>query len=73
MRMKGRFCRKGSRCNGLPRSAETEFDFAHHLDSRLIYEYLELATNDELPIDALAQLFRDRANCEKVFDEIKNQ
>lgn len=32
-----------------------------------------LATNDTLPIVALAQLYRDRAYCENVFDEIKNQ
>jgi len=32
-----------------------------------------LVTNDHLPIVALAQLYRDRADCENVFDEIKNQ
>ena len=29
--------------------------------------------NDELPIMALSELHRARANCENVFDEIKNQ
>ena len=64
---------KRSRCKGLPRSTETEFEFVEHLDSGPSYEYLVLVTNDDLPIDALAQLYRDRADCENVFDEIKNQ
>ena len=37
------------------------------------YEYIVLVSNDNLPIIALAQLYRDRADCENVFDEIKNQ
>jgi hypothetical protein len=57
----------------LPASKETEFDFVEHLDSGSSYEYIVLVTNDHLPIVALAQLYRDRADCENVFDEIKNQ
>jgi hypothetical protein len=30
-------------------------------------------TNETLPIVGLAQLYRDRADCENVFDEIKNR
>jgi len=57
----------------LPASTEAEFDFVEHLKSGPDYEYVVLVTNDTLPIVALAQLYRDRADCENVFDEIKNQ
>ncbi len=32
-----------------------------------------LVTNADLPLSTLAQACRDRADCENVFDEIKNQ
>jgi hypothetical protein len=32
-----------------------------------------LVTNESPPIVGLAPLYRDRADCENVFDEIKNQ
>ncbi len=57
----------------LPACAESEFNFVERLDSGPIFEYAVLVTNDSLPIIALAQLYRDRADCENVFDEIKNQ
>ncbi len=57
----------------LPISAEPEFSFVEQLDSAPIFEYVVLVTNDSLPIFSLAQLYRDRADCENVFDEIKNQ
>lgn len=50
-----------------------EFEFVEHLESGPDYEYGVLVTNEDLPIIALAQLYRDRADCENVFDEIKNQ
>ena len=56
-----------------PTVSDTEFEFAEHLQSGPHYEYIVLVTNDTLPIVALAQLYRDRADCENVFDEIKNQ
>jgi len=37
------------------------------------YEYMVLVTNTTEPLPLLAQLYRDRADCENVFDEIKNQ
>jgi len=38
------------------------------------WEYVVLVTNDEtLDAAALSQAYRDRADCENVFDEIKNQ
>jgi len=56
----------------LAASTEAEFSFVERLDSGPVYEYIVLVTNDALPIVALAQLYRDRADCENVFDEIKN-
>lgn len=64
---------RGPTRKALPASTEAEFDFVEHLDSGPLYEYVVLVTNDALPIVALAQLYRDRADCENVFDEIKNQ
>ncbi len=52
--------------------AEAEFDFVEQISSGPDYEYVVLVTNDTLSIVELAQLYRDRADCENVFDEIKN-
>ena len=68
-----RSAQRGHRRTALAPSNESEFSFVEHLDSGPVYEYIVLVTNDELPIMALAQLYRDRADCENVFDEIKNQ
>jgi hypothetical protein len=57
----------------LPSSTQHQFAFVKRLDSGPDYEYVVLVTNDEMPIVGLAQLYRDRADCENVFDEIKNQ
>jgi hypothetical protein len=38
-----------------------------------IYEYAVLVTNTEYPVLTIAQLYRDRADCENHFDELKNQ
>ena len=57
----------------LPASTAVEFDFVEQLQSGPHYEYIVLVTNAPLSIVALAQLYRDRADCENVFDEIKNQ
>ncbi len=37
------------------------------------YEYAVLVTNTEYDLPAIAQLYRDRADCENGFDELKNQ
>jgi hypothetical protein len=55
----------------LPSSAE--FDFVRVLDNGPCYEYIVLVTNTEMTLLALGQAYRDRADCENVFDEIKNQ
>ena len=37
------------------------------------WEYAVLVTNSAYALDALGQLYRDRADCENGFDELKNQ
>lgn len=54
-------------------TTEPEFDFVEHLDSGPSYEYAVLVTSEDFPIVGVSQLYRDRADCENVFDEIKNQ
>ena len=68
-----RSAQKGSTRKTLPASVQNQFDFVERLDSGPVYEYGVLVTNESLPIVGLAQLYRDRADCENVFDEIKNQ
>jgi Transposase DDE domain group 1 len=38
-----------------------------------LYEYAVLVTSLEAEVLTIAQLYRDRADCENVFDELKNQ
>jgi hypothetical protein len=38
-----------------------------------IWEYAVLVTNADYPLEALGQLYRDRADCENGFDELKGQ
>jgi len=38
-----------------------------------LYEYAVLAVSDGIAEEAVTQLYRDRADCENVFDELKNQ
>jgi hypothetical protein len=64
---------KGSTSKPLPASKQDQFDFVERADDDRFYEYGVLVTNESLPIVGLAQLYRDRADCENVFDEIKNQ
>lgn len=43
------------------------------LDAQRLWEYSLLVTDGASPLEAVAQLYRDRADCENGFDEIKNQ
>lgn len=38
-----------------------------------VWEYAVLATDTHFTLDAIGQLYRDRADCENGFDELKNQ
>ena len=47
--------------------------FAEIGPDREMYEYAVLVTSLEAEVLTIAQLYRDRADCENVFDELKNQ
>jgi hypothetical protein len=47
--------------------------FVDHSDKIKVWEYAVLVTNADYSLEALGQLYRDRANCENGFDELKNQ
>jgi hypothetical protein len=66
--------KKQPKCKSLGEDAKApEFDFVEHLAEGPSYEYAVLITNRDYTIVEAAQLYRDRADCENVFDEIKNQ
>jgi hypothetical protein len=46
--------------------------FADAVQGR-VWEYAVLVTNTEHPLDAMGQLYRDRADCENGFDELIHQ
>lgn len=61
-------------------AAETNYDegqqtldFIDHSDKVKLWEYAVLVTNSNHTLDAIGQLYRDRADCENGFDELKNQ
>jgi hypothetical protein len=43
------------------------------VESDRLWEYAVLVTDVAYPLEAIAQLYRDRADCENGFDELKNQ
>ena len=47
--------------------------FADPLQPVKLLEYAVLVTNSDYDLDAIGQLYRDRADCENGFDELKNQ
>lgn len=49
-----------------------EFAFVQLVTNGLEYEYAVLVTNLDAEILTIAQLYRDRSDCENVFDELKN-
>ncbi len=52
--------------------AQDEFEFVDE-SAAAQYEWSVLVTNLDYDIRALGQLYRDRGDCENVFDELKNQ
>jgi hypothetical protein len=47
--------------------------FAQPHEPAKLWEYAVLITNADYDLDAMGQLYRDRADCENGFDELKNQ
>ena len=54
------------------RKGQQSLQFAN-VDAGKLWEYAVLVTNSDYPLAAIGQLYRDRADCETGFDELKNQ
>ena len=57
-------------------SNENQQQTLHFIDSSdkvKVWEYAVLVTNADYALEAFGQLYRDRADCENGFDELKNQ
>jgi hypothetical protein len=54
-------------------SPQQELPFAEGSDKAKLWEYSVLVTNADYSLEAMGQLYRDRADCENGFDELKNQ
>jgi hypothetical protein len=52
---------------------QQELHFIDSTDKVKLWEYAVLVTNADYPLEAFGQLYRDRADCENGFDELKNQ
>lgn len=52
---------------------QQELHFVDGLDKVKLWEYAVLVTNTDYALEAMGQLYRDRADCENGFDELKNQ
>ncbi len=52
---------------------QSTLSFIDHSEKIKLWEYTVLVTNTDYSLEALGQLYRDRADCENGFDELKNQ
>lgn len=52
---------------------QTELFFIDENEPVKVWEYAVLVCNTAYPLSTLGQLYRDRADCENGFDELKNQ
>jgi len=57
----------------LTRKVENQLEIWLKDEATQAYEYAVLVTNTTCDVQAIAQLYRDRADCENGFDELKNQ
>lgn len=52
---------------------QQSLQFADPVQPVKLWEYAVLVTNSDYELEAIGQLYRDRADCENGFDELKNQ
>jgi len=64
---------KGSLAAEVNSDTHPTLHFIDHSDNIKILEYAVLVTNTDYSMEALGQLYRNRADCENGFDELKNQ
>lgn len=66
--------RRGKKsAKGKDQAPQQSLIFVDKNESAKIWEYAVLVTNSPYGIEHMGQLYRDRADCENGFDEIKNQ
>ena len=56
-----------------PDQRQADLQFIDKNTPDKVWEYAVLISNVDYPIEAIGQLYRDRADCENGFDELKNQ
>lgn len=61
-----------NKATGKGTKRQKNLDFADAVPMKL-WEYAVLVTNADYDLEAIGQLYRDRADCENGFDELKNQ
>lgn len=69
-RIKDGVARQTPQANGQMRLALADMSV---LQGQRLWEYTVLATDVAYPLEGIAQLYRDRCDCENGFDELKNQ
>ena len=52
---------------------QEDLHFTDPIEPAKLWEYAVLVTNSAYDLEAIGQLYRDRADCENGFDELKNQ
>lgn len=62
-----------AKTSGKSKKQQQSLQFAEARQPVNIWEYAVLITNADFGLDAIGQLYRDRADCENGFDEMKNQ
>ena len=62
-----------TKITGKREKRQKSLQFAEPLQPVKLWEYTVLVTNADYDLDAIGQLYRDRADCENGFDELKNQ
>jgi hypothetical protein len=55
------------------RQRQLPFGDVQVLNADVMWEYTVLVTDVQYPLESIAQLYRDRCDCENGFDELKNQ
>lgn len=65
--------RSKSRKNAKAESAQLSLYFTDQNAPAKLWEYAVLVTDSAYPVEAMGQFYRDRADCENGFDELKNQ
>ena len=71
--VKGEIALESGKVKRTRRPSQASLQFAEPLEPVRVWEYSVLVTNADYDLDAIGQLYRDRADCENGFDELKNQ